>query len=151
MQKTSALLLVGASLVVGVTAMSQSAEQPSSQWRGPGDEHVIGDTLEFFNADGRPRLINTGELINTAGHPFFEPLGEDGRACVTCHQPSNAMSMSVKTICAQWDATDGKEPLFAVIDGPNCPSLPQGEEASHSLLLTKGLLRIPRPWPPKAA
>jgi len=147
----STVLLVGASLAVGVSAMSRAAEDRGSQWWGPGEEHLIGEELEFANADGRLRLINTGDPINTAGHPFFEPLGQNGRACVTCHQPSDAMSLSVTTIRAQWDATDGKDPLFAAIDGSNCPSLPQGVEASHSLLLTKGLFRIPRPWPPKAA
>lgn len=151
LHRTSAALLIGASLTFGVAALSQGAEAPASQWWEPGEEYVIGDTLEFANDYGRLRLVNTGEPINTAGHPFFEPLGENGRACVTCHQPSDAMSLSVDTIRARWDATDGTDPLFAAIDGSNCPSLPQGEKASHSLLLNKGLFRIPRPWPPRAA
>jgi len=83
----STVLLVGASLAVGVSAMSRAAEDRGSQWWGPGEEHLIGEELEFANADGRLRLINTGDPINTAGHPFFEPLGSNGRACVTCHQP----------------------------------------------------------------
>jgi hypothetical protein len=33
--------------------------------------------------------------FRTGGHPFFKPLGENRRACVTCHQPSNAMSLPV--------------------------------------------------------
>ncbi|WP_458733008.1 hypothetical protein [Sphingobium xenophagum] len=147
----SGVLLVSASLVFGAAAMSRSAAYDVSQWWGPGEEHVIGEAIEFVNADGRLRLINAGDPINTADHPFFKPLGKNGRACVTCHQPSDAMSLSVKTIRARWYATGGQDPLFAAIDGANCPSLPQREEASHSLLLNKGLFRIARPWPPRAA
>jgi len=36
--------------------------------------------------------------MDTRGHPFFEPLGENGRACVTCHQPSDAMSLSPEAL-----------------------------------------------------
>src|SRR5262249_38424862 len=34
------------------------------------------------------------------------------------------------------------------VDGSNCPDLPQDKEASHSLLLERGLFRIAVPWPP---
>jgi hypothetical protein len=59
------------------------------------------------------------------------------------------MSLSLQTIRERWQATQGKDPLFAPIDGANCPNLPQGQEASHSLLLKHGLFRIARPWPPR--
>lgn len=146
--RTSAVILVGASLAFGVTAMSKGAGDPARQWWKPGEQYRIGKTLEFPNDDGLLRLVNTGEPIDTAGHPFFEPLGENGRACVTCHQPADAMSLSAETARERWEATGGEDPLFAAIDGSNCPSLQQGEKASHSLLLNKGLFRIPRPWPP---
>ncbi|MGQ9427361.1 hypothetical protein ACXYTJ_13525 [Gilvimarinus sp. F26214L] len=59
------------------------------------------------------------------------------------------MSLSARTARARWDATDGKDPLFAAVDGSNCPDLPQDDPASHSLLLEHGLIRIFRPWPPE--
>ena len=148
-QPASSVLLVGASLLLAVSATTQGAETGRTQWWEPGENYVIGDQIEFANEFGRLRLINTGEPIRTAGHPFFQPIGENGRACVTCHQPADAMSLSADTARARWEATGGKDPLFAAIDGSNCPSLPQGEKASHSLLLEKGLFRIARPWPPK--
>ncbi len=61
------------------------------------------------------------------------------------------MSLSVDTIQDLWRATQGKDPLFAAVDGSNCPHLPPGEAGSHSLLLNRGLFRVARPWPPKAA
>lgn len=61
------------------------------------------------------------------------------------------MSLATTTIQARWQATRGSDPLFAAIDGSNCPSLPQADRASHSLLLERGLFRIARPWPPRDA
>jgi hypothetical protein len=97
-------------------------------------------TLAVFNADGP---------IATRGHPFFEPLGRNGRACVTCHQPADAMSLSVRSIRWRWAAAGPRDSLFATVDGTNCPNLPIGQRSSHSLLLDKGLFRIPLAWPPR--
>jgi len=96
-------------------------------------------------------VLNSGGPVSTRGHPFFEPIGQNGRACVTCHQPANGMSLSVETIRRRWDETHGKDPLFAPVDGMNCPNLPADDPRSHSLLLNRGLFRIFLPWPPKAA
>jgi hypothetical protein len=89
--------------------------------------------------------------VETRGHPFFTPLGTNGRACVTCHQPADAMSLSVATVRERWEATGGDDPLFAAVDGRNCPHLPARDPAAHSLLLTRGLIRIGLPWPPRNA
>ena len=40
------------------------------------------------------RAVHRAAPIDTQGHPFFTPLGSNGRACVTCHQPAHAMSVS---------------------------------------------------------
>ena len=58
------------------------------------------------------------------------------------------MSVSVESIREHWRATQGRDPIFAAIDGSNNPSLPQGEASSHSLLLNRGLFRVGMPWPP---
>ncbi|AKH41959.1 hypothetical protein FHS61_002508 [Altererythrobacter atlanticus] len=147
---TPRFIFCGAALVFGVAAFSQPEFSPAGNWWGPGVDRVIEGEVEFDNPHGRLRLINSGPPIRTAGHPFFEPIGENGRACVTCHQPADAMGLSVDMIRAQWEATGGKDPLFAAVDGSNCPNLPQDDPGSHSLLLEKGLFRIARPWPPRA-
>jgi hypothetical protein len=61
------------------------------------------------------------------------------------------MSLSVDLIRLRWADTKGRDPLFAGIDGSNCPNLPQEKEESHSLLLERGLFRIALPWPPVTA
>jgi hypothetical protein len=83
-------------------------------------------------------------------HPFFMPLGENGRACVTCHQPAYGMSFSADSARELWRRTNGKDPLFAAIDGSNCPDQPQELEKSHSLLLNRGLIRVFLPVPKNA-
>ncbi len=100
---------------------------------------------------GLIKILNVGGAFQTKGHAFFTPLGTNGRACVTCHQPSDGMGLSVSSIRQRWEDTGGHDPLFAAIDGANCPNLPQQERAAHSLLLDRGLFRIYLPWPPRNA
>jgi hypothetical protein len=105
---------------------------------------------EFPNPAGRLAVATVDEsAFDTHNNPFFE-AAPNGRACVTCHQPRNAMSLSVDTIRGRWRSTGGKDPLFAAVDASNCPSLPQGLESSHSLLLERGVFRIRAAWPPRA-
>ena len=147
----SAARLASAAAALAV-ASAVFAERPNAvaQWWAPGDGRTLPATTSFTNEHGRTGILNTGGAIDTHGQPFFEPIGTNGRACVTCHQPADAMSLSVDSVRARWDASGGKDPLFASIDGANCPHLPQAERASHSLLLDRGLLRVFLPWPPRA-
>ncbi len=123
---------------------------PGPAWWTPGDRQTVPASAEYLNETGRLRVLNAGGPI-AAGHPFFTPLGTNGRACVSCHQPADGMSLSVATIRQRWTETGGKDPIFAAVDGANCPSLPQDQRASHSLLLDKGLFRIFLPFPPRSA
>src|SRR6187549_355030 len=123
--------------------------QASSRWWSPGDGRTLPATLDYANPDGALGVLNTAGPIETKGHPFFEPIGTNGRACVTCHQPSDAMGLSLTSIRRQWEATNGKDPMFAMVDGANCPNLAPEDPASHSLLLNRGLFRVGLPWPPK--
>ncbi len=143
-------LLVSGAILLGVaTAEDPGYEADGSVWWEPGSGELFPDVQEFTNSAGTLRILVEDGPVETSGHPFFEPLGPNGRACVTCHQPADGMSISPATARARWDATAGTDPLFAAIDGSNCPSLPQDERESHSLLLEHGLFRIVRPWPPR--
>jgi hypothetical protein len=121
------------------------------RWWAPDEGVPLPPYITYPNQHGHVGLLNTAGLTETRGHPFFTSLGENGRACVSCHQPANAMSLSVATIRQRWKDTDGKDPIFAAVDGANCPDLPPADPKSHSLLLERGLFRIFLPWPPKAA
>ncbi len=136
-------------------APAATYDYDDERWWSPGDTRTLPPHSAFSNEHGTLSTIlltSSGPTsLDTANHPFFTPLGENGRACVTCHQPSDGMSLSVTTIRERWRATNGKDPLFAPIDGANCPDAKPGDPASHSLLLEHGLFRIFRPWPPRNA
>jgi len=124
------------------------AQGALAQWWDPGEDRPLPAYVEYANEHGRVGLLNSSGEIATDGHPFFEPLGTNGRACVSCHQPADGMSLSLKSIRERWDVTQGKDPIFAMVDGANCPNLTPGERESHSLLLDRGLFRVGLPWPP---
>lgn len=130
---------------------AQAQDAPKTPWLEPGHRGRLPELAEYENAWGSVGVLNSDGPVHSEGHPFFTPIGTNGRACVTCHQPNDAMSISVETVQQRWRETSGKDPLFAPIDGANCPNLPQGDPKSHSLLLEKGLFRIFLPWPPKAS
>lgn len=139
-----------AGALVFCAGLALSASGPDRWWT-PGEGRVFPAQLDYDDPSGELRLLLAGGPMATRGHPFFEPLGPNGRACVTCHQPADGMSLSAASAQRRWETAGSKDPLFAAIDGSNCPDLPQAARASHSLLLTKGLFRIARPWPPRDA
>jgi cytochrome c peroxidase len=101
---------------------------------------------EFSDPEGRFANFNLGGPTDTSGNAFFQDLGTNGRRCVTCHQASDAWSVTPPHIQVRFNATRGTDPIFRPVDGANCPtadvsSLEDRREA-YSLLLTKGLIRV---------
>jgi hypothetical protein len=145
------VVLLGAVALLGAQGDSQSqapAARPHTSWVEAGSGVSLPREMLFENPLGRLGVLNTAGPIETKGHPFFEAIGANGRACVTCHQPANAMSVSVDSIRERWRLTAGRDPIFAAVDGSNNPRLPQELASSHSLLLDRGLFRVGLPWPP---
>lgn len=128
---------------------TEGAETEQSHWWEPGSDEVMPEFATYPNPAGHIGVLNADGPVETDGHPFFEPLGPNGRACVSCHQPADGMSLSLRSIRERWDETGGTDPIFAMVDGANCPNLPSGDPASHSLLLERGLFRIGIAWPPR--
>jgi hypothetical protein len=142
--------LAAATLLLGSwISAALGAANAAESWWAPGQGTPLADFATYGNDRGQLGVLNTSGRVDTKGHPFFEAVGTNGRACVTCHQPSDSMALSVRSIRERWSATGGKDPLFAAVDGMNCPSLPPDDPRSHSLLLERGLFRIALPWPPQ--
>jgi len=146
--KDRLIALLIAMVIATCIAPSANAED---RWWAANEGRVFPTELSYVNQTGVLTTLNGNGPTRTLGHPFFTSLGPNGRACVTCHQPADAMSLSAATAQERWKATNGNDPLFAAIDGSNCPTLPQAEKQSHSLLLDRGLIRVARPWPPRDA
>jgi len=145
------LFLVVVVFGIALTLSAQYQDRFKITWIEPGSGAILPELDAFDSVEGTLGVVNASGPVNTEGHPFFTPLGTNGRACVNCHQPTYGMSVSVEGLLERWRLTDGKDPVFAEFDGSNCPGLPQDQQSSHSLLLKRGLFRIPLPWPPRNA
>lgn len=140
-------LILSGSLLAAAVASGNEGEK--DRWWDPNEGRSFPATLDYRNDNGTLRLLLDDGPLDTKGHPFFAAIGPNGRACVTCHQPADGMSLSASSAARQWTRKGAADPLFAAGDGSNCPSLPQQLRSSHSLLVDHGLIRIARPWPPR--
>jgi hypothetical protein len=115
----------------------------------------IANGAIFANPNGSHATysMRDGAFLDT-NNAFFQPLGTNGRACVTCHQPEDAMGISAAHVQARFENSCGLEPLFRPVDGSNAPSADVSTMAArrqaYSLLLSKGLIRIQLPVPATA-
>jgi cytochrome c peroxidase len=107
------------------------------------------DLQLFFDRTGIVGTLDVAGPVNEQG-AFFQSLGTNGRTCATCHVASQAMSVSTAQIQLRFAQTRGQDPLFAAVDGANCPSARTGNAEDHSLLLSHGLIRIFLPLPANA-
>ena len=101
------------------------------------------------NRDGMAVTFTAAGAIDT-GNPFFKPLG-NGRSCATCHDQGAGWSLSPQNLQARFNATEGLDPVFRLVDGANSPqalaqTLDQ-KRLAYSMLLTKGVIRIGLPIP----
>lgn len=95
---------------------------------------------------GVVETFTTNGTVDLTG-PFFQNLGTNGRSCATCHQPSDAWTVSAAHVKARFDASAGLDPIFRTNDGSNCDhdievkTLADRKDA-YSQLTSKGLFRI---------
>lgn len=135
--------LAGFALTIGVTISGQSAPT------------FIPNGRLFPNPDGASRTVSAvGGGIDLTGL-FFQNLGTNGRACATCHQAADGMSVSAADVQERFSLTEGQDPIFRTVDGSNCDhdidvSTLAGRRAAFSLLRTRGLIRIARVVPANA-
>jgi len=111
-----------------------------------GSHRFIPRYQEFVDPDGAFATLNLSGPTDTSSNPFFQPMGTNGRSCVTCHQPSDAFSITPPHLQQRFNATQGTDPVFRPVDGANCPtadvSTIEKRRSAYSLLLTRGLIRI---------
>jgi hypothetical protein len=115
---------------------------------GPAEQAPTAPQL-FLDRTGIIGTVSVNGPVNERS-AFFQSLGTNGRTCATCHVASQAMSLSAQGIQSRFAQTRGRDPLFAPVDGANCPSARSGSAADHSLLLNHGLIRVFLPLPANA-
>ena len=125
-------------LGVLVTAAMVVSSRTSTATPGHADETV------FTNESGAIAVLGFHGPDPT--HPFFTPLGTNGRSCATCHRPAQGWSLTPAELRDRFEATDGLDPVFRTNDGSNCRgadiSTAKKRRRAFSLLLTKGLIRV---------
>jgi cytochrome c peroxidase len=106
---------------------------------------VVANLFPFPNPTGIARTWSTQGAIGL-DQPFFQSLGTNGRACVSCHVPTDGWSIVPAHVQARFDATGGEDALFRPNDGSVSPLADVGTLAArreaYRLLLERGLIRI---------
>jgi len=107
--------------------------------------NIIPNMQPFRDPSGIVKTFTTAGFIDES-NPFFQDLGSNGRRCVTCHQASDAWSVTPPHIQERFENTRGTDPIFRPVDGATCPtddvSTVAARRQAYQLLLTKGLIRI---------
>ena len=103
------------------------------------------DSQTFSNATGEVRTFSTKGGIDVR-NAFFQSLGTNGRSCGSCHQASDAWSITPAHLQARFDLDGGLDPIFRTNDGSNSPladvSTVEARKEAYSMLLSKGLIRV---------
>jgi cytochrome c peroxidase len=137
----------GVSLATLASAVLLLACEPEQAPFSPSEplDAAARATFEIFlspNSAGRLGTVSTTGTIDQ-GNAFFRSFGTNGRSCATCHLQGDAFGLSAEAARAVFAATGGTDPLFAPVDGANCPSVTAADGAvGHSLLLNQGLIRV---------
>ena len=103
----------------------------------------LPNLFPFLDLTGFSATNSTTGSVDLSG-PFFQSLGTNGRTCGTCHAPSDGFGLSAVDAQIRYYLSQGKDPLFAQIDGSTCPTGP----VDNSLVVNFGLIRIGIQVPP---
>ena len=109
------------------------------------DRREMRNLQSFTDATGEVSTFSTLGAIDE-GNLFFQSLGTNGRSCASCHQASDAWSITPEHVRARFDADGGLDPIFRTNDGSNSPladvSTVEARRQAYSMLLNKGLIRV---------
>jgi hypothetical protein len=113
--------------------------------RVPGDDDVLA-----LNASGIGRTVTPTGSIDTSGL-FFQSLGVNGRACVSCHVAAEGWTITPAGVRRRFQETGGRDPIFRPNDGSTSPladlSTKEARARAFALLISKGLIRVGLPIP----
>ena len=115
----------------------------------PGGGRSAAQLASFPDPAGVSETLSTTGSIDRHG-AFFQSLGTNGRTCGTCHLPEHAFGLSADAASRTFRRTRGQAPLFAPVDGANCPNARRDDPTAHSLLMAHGVFRISLPLPANA-
>ncbi len=138
------LTLLALVAATGLGACERDAAVPPTR---PLADATGGELFVLPDPSGFIGTFSTTGTIDLS-NPFFQSLGTNGRSCASCHLQADAWGLSATSAQAIFAASGGTDPLFAAVDGANCPNVTAADgPAGHSLLLNNGLIRVALPIP----
>jgi cytochrome c peroxidase len=171
-QSTAAVALLCAAGAVATVGVAQdSVDDPANHAWQPGaiahaqrmqmffdrnsGQQTSPSVIPGFEIDSDPfgsiATTQPGGATQTSQNAFFANLGINNRTCFTCHQPQTGWTVSAASVQSRFNAGQGTDPIFRLIDGATCPSDDISTLAAklqaYGLLLSKGLIRIGLQFP----
>ena len=134
---------------MAVLSLSAAVGNPCFAGSTSGAGNSAGQVQSFLDPAGVFQTLDGMEGFDQRSF-FFQSLGTNGRSCGTCHLPDQAFTLSAAAAGLTFVLTQGRDPLFAPVDGANCPNAQSWDPSAHSLLLKNGLFRISLPLPANA-
>jgi cytochrome c peroxidase len=99
----------------------------------------------FPDATGVVQSVSTAASLDPA-MLFVKNLGTNGRACSSCHAPSDGWGLAATTAGALFESSAGQDPLFRPADGAVSPladvSTLEARRAAYAMLRSRGLIRV---------
>ncbi|MGD1107749.1 MAG: hypothetical protein ABR865_11960 [Terracidiphilus sp.] len=115
----------------------------------PPPNNLIPSLQPYPTPSGTESTFSATGSIDPSGI-FFQALGTNTRSCSTCHELSQGMGLSATSAQALFASSNGSDPLFAAVDGANCPTVATSDSTGHSLVVNNGLIRIAEALPASA-
>lgn len=136
-------------LAIGFVASCDSG--PSGDAPPPAQNLIfnVGPSLgPKVNQAGWSRTASvTGDVDHA--NPFFQSLGTNDRACVTCHQVGEGWTITPAGVQLRFLVSEGTDPLFRPHDAANAPLLDvstvDARRDAYSLLLERAVIRVGLP------
>jgi len=142
---TSRSVLFRPLVTLAIFGASAAACAPVDESGAADDVTARSTALTVNNATGTSQTFTASGTIDTS-NAFFQSLGTNGRACVTCHDPGDNWTIVPASLQARFNSSGGTDPVFRTNDGSNSPladvSTVAARQAAYSMLLSKGLIRV---------
>lgn len=135
----------------GEVSQDASASGPSACRRESlgGESEALEQYRRGLDADASlQRSENLGDILEGAVNFFLPFPGGNGRACATCHVPSDGFSISPKTVEARWQKLQERRKKNPCADDPLFRSIDADDfQQDFTTLRTRALFRVHVPLP----
>jgi hypothetical protein len=145
-QRTLLLVAAGILLVAAAGFVLEGCGGGGATTTTTMTSNLIPSLQPYPTPSGTESTFSATGSIDPSGI-FFQGLGTNTRSCASCHQLSQGMGLSAASAQALFASSNGSDPLFAAVDGANCPTVATADSTGHSLVVNNGLIRIAEALP----